>query len=92
MNRGCCKPYGDPEFYNQGVEWRPVCGTNGVCPECQGKPSHAVLTAKLNANFELLTALPANSEEAKALRHEQANLLTARMALTIGDANKIVEE
>jgi len=52
---------------------------------------HDVLTAKLNANFELLTALPANSDEAKALRHEQANLLTARMALTTGEANEIVE-
>lgn len=34
VNKGCAKPYGEPEFYNQGVEWRPVCGVNGLCPEC----------------------------------------------------------
>jgi hypothetical protein len=50
------------------------------------------LTDRINANFELLTALPANSEEANALRHEQANLLTARMNLTIGEAQEIEEE
>ena len=53
---------------------------------------HAILTAKLNANLDRLTGLPVNSDEAKALRHEQANLLTARMALTIGEAQEIVEE
>jgi len=53
---------------------------------------HDQLTAKIKANFERLTGLPANSDEAKELRHEQANLLTARMNLTIGEAQEIVEE
>jgi len=53
---------------------------------------HGQLTAKIKANFERLTGLPVNSEEAKELRHEQANLLTARMKLNIGEEQEIVEE
>lgn len=47
--------------------------------------SNDQLTAKINANMECLLTLPANSDEAKELRHEQANLLTKRMNLTIGE-------
>jgi len=50
------------------------------------------MTKKIDANRELLRIFPPESEEAKALRHDQVNLLTARMKLTIGEAQEIVEE
>jgi len=53
---------------------------------------YEAMTKKINGNLDRLLTLPVNSEEAKELRHEQANLLTARMALTIGEANEIVGE
>jgi hypothetical protein len=58
----------------------------------RGMTRYEAMTNKINANFERLTGLPVNSGEAKELRHEQANLLTARMALTIGEEQEIVEE
>lgn len=63
-----------------GLDMGPHASRQGRCPMTR----YEQLTSQIEANFEKLATMPQNSPQARELRHEQSNLLTARLNLTIG--------